>query len=145
MDALRRQLGDKVVIQTTPVSAHRRIWLNNRIKPFSDVRVRRALSLAIDRYAMSRVLYPVKGLKLIAGLMRPGSEWEMSGAEFQRYPGSGEEADKNRPEARRLLTEAGYPNGFRAEKEAQNAFLHLSRSGPRGTPPSPATPPVVRG
>ncbi len=75
VEAIKKQLGDKIAVQTTPVSAHWGIWLNTRVKPLNDVRVRRALSLAIDRYTMSRVLYPLNGLKLLGGLMRPGSVW----------------------------------------------------------------------
>ncbi len=123
VDAMRKQLGDKIVVQTTPVSAHWGIAVNNRSKPFSDVRVRRAVTLAIDRYTMSRVLYPINGLKLIGGLMRPGSEWEMSGAELQKYPGFGEDAEKNRAEAKRLLAEAGYPNGLKIVLKNRNIRL----------------------
>jgi peptide/nickel transport system substrate-binding protein len=123
VEAIKKQLGDKISVQQTPVSAHWGIWLNSTIKPFSDVRVRRALTLAIDRYTMSRVLYPINGLKLIGALMRPGSEWEMSETELQKYPGFGKDAEKNRAEAKRLLAEAGYPNGFKVVLKNRNIRL----------------------
>ena len=123
VEAIKKQLGDKVVVQETPVSAHWGIWPNNNIKPFNDVRVRKALTLAIDRYTMSRVLYPINGLKLIGGLMRPGSEWAISEAELHKLPGFGTDAEKNRAEAKRLLAEAGYPGGFKVVLKNRNIRL----------------------
>jgi len=123
VEAIKKQLGDKVVVQETPVSAHWGIWPNNNIKPFNDIRVRKALTLAIDRSTMSRVLYPVNGLKLIGGLMRPGSEWAIPEAELQKLPGFGTDAEKNRAEAKRLLAEAGYPNGFKVVLKNRNIRL----------------------
>jgi peptide/nickel transport system substrate-binding protein len=123
VEAMKKQLGDKIVVQQTPVSAHWGVWINTTIKPFSDVRVRRALTLGIDRYTASKVLYPINGLKLVGALMRPGSEWEMSETELQKYPGFGKDADRNRAEAKRLLAEAGYPNGFKVVLKNRNIRL----------------------
>jgi peptide/nickel transport system substrate-binding protein len=123
VEAIKKQLGDKIVVQETPVSAHWGVWPNDNLKPFNDVRVRKALTLAIDRYTMSRVLYPIDGLKLIGGLMRPGSEWEMSEADLQKLPGFGTDAEKNRAAAKRLLAEAGYPNGFKVVLKNRNIKL----------------------
>ena len=123
VEAIKKQLGDKVVVQQTPVSALWGIWLNNTQKPFSDVRVRKALSLGLDRATMSKVLYPINGLKLIGGLMRPGTSWAMSEAEIQKFPGFGPDAEKNRAEARRLLAEAGYPNGLKIVLKNRNVRL----------------------
>ena len=72
---------------------------------------------------MSKVLYPINGLKLIGGLMRPGSSWAMSEAELQKFPGFGPDAEKNRAEARRLLAEAGFPNGFKVILKNRNVRL----------------------
>jgi peptide/nickel transport system substrate-binding protein len=123
VEAIKKQLGDKVVVQQTPVSALWGIWINNNVKPFNDVRVRRALSLGLDRYTMGRVLYPVNGLKLIGGVMRPGSGWGMPEAELSKYPGFGRDIDKSRAEARRLLAEAGYPNGLKVVLKNRNVRL----------------------
>jgi peptide/nickel transport system substrate-binding protein len=123
VEAIKKQMGDKVVVQQTPVSALWGIWINNRLKPFNDVKVRKALSLGLDRYAMSKVLYPINGLKLLGGLMRPGSGWGLSEAELQNYPGFGPDIEKNRAEARRLLTEAGYPNGLKFVLKNRNVRL----------------------
>jgi len=123
VEAIKKQLGDKVVVQETPVTAHWGIAVNNTVKPFNDVRVRKALTLAIDRYTASRVLYPLTGLKLVGGVMRPGSEWEMPEADLQKFPGFGKDAEKNRAEARRLLAEAGYPNGFKVVLKNRNIKL----------------------
>ena len=123
VEAIKKQLGDKVVVQETPVTAHWGIAVNNTVKPFNDVRVRKALTLAIDRYTASRVLYPLTGLKLVGGVMRPGSDWEMPEADLQKYPGFGKDAEKNRAEARRLLAEAGYPNGFKVVLKNRNIKL----------------------
>ena len=123
VEAIRKQLGDKVAVQETPVSAHWGIAVNNNLKPFNDLRVRKALTLGIDRYTASRVLFPINGLKYVGGLMRPGSEWAMPECELLKLPGFGRDAEKNRAEAKRLLAEAGYPNGFKVVLKNRNIRL----------------------
>ena len=123
VDAIRKQLGDKVSVQETPMTGQWGIAINNTKKPFDDVRVRRALTLAIDRYTMGKVLAPLTGLKFVGGLMRPGSEWGMPPAELEKLPGFGRDIEKNRAEARKLLAEAGYPNGFKVVLKNRNVKL----------------------
>jgi peptide/nickel transport system substrate-binding protein len=123
VDAIKKQLGDKVAVQETAMTGQWGIAINNSVKPFSDVRVRRALTLGIDRYTASKVLYPLTGLKGVGGLMRPGTEFAISDAELQKLPGFGHDAEKNRAEARRLLTEAGFPNGFKVVLKNRNVKL----------------------
>src|SRR5213594_4372410 len=120
VDAIRKQLGDKIVVQETPGTGLFGIAINNTVKPFTDVRVRKALTLAFDRYTASRVLYPLASLRDVGGLMRPGTEWATSEAELQRLPGFGRDMEKKRAEARRLLAEAGYPNGFKVVLKNRN-------------------------
>jgi peptide/nickel transport system substrate-binding protein len=48
--AIRKQLGDKVVVQETPATGLFGIAINQTMKPFTDVRVRKALTLGFDRY-----------------------------------------------------------------------------------------------
>ncbi|MEK7756314.1 MAG: ABC transporter substrate-binding protein, partial [Planctomycetota bacterium] len=115
--------GDKVVVQETPVTAHWGIAVNNTVKPFNDVRVRKALTLGIDRYTASKVLYPLTGLKFVGGLMRPESDWTIAEAELQKFPGFWRDAEKSRAEARRLLAEAGYPNGLKVVLKNRNIKL----------------------
>jgi len=123
VEAIQKQLGDKVVVQETAVTAAFGVWPNNTVKPFNDVRVRRALTLGIDRYTAGRVLYPLNGLKHVGGSMRPDSEWGMPEAELQKLPGFGRDAEKSRAEARRLLAEAGYPNGLKVVLKGRNIRL----------------------
>ena len=123
VEAIKKQLGDKVAVQETPVTASWGIWLNNRAKPFNDVRVRKALALGLDRYTMSKVLYPINGLKLVGSAMRPGSEWALPQAELEKLPGFWRDSEKSRVEARRLLAEAGYPNGLKLVLKNRNIRL----------------------
>src|SRR5262245_6264183 len=123
VEAIKKQLGDKVSVQETPMTGQWGIAINNTVKPFSDVRVRKALTLGLDRYTMGQVLYPLTGLKLVGGLMRPGSEWGMPQPELEKLPGFGRDIEKNRAEARRLLAEAGFPNGLKVVLKNRNVKL----------------------
>jgi peptide/nickel transport system substrate-binding protein len=120
VEAIRKQLGDKVVVQDTPATGIFGIAVNQTIKPFTDERVRRALTLGLDRYTASRVLYPIASLRDVGGLMRPGTMWAMADPELQTFPGFGKDMEKNRAEAKRLLAEAGYPNGFKTVLKNRN-------------------------
>jgi peptide/nickel transport system substrate-binding protein len=123
VEAIKKQLGDKVAVQETPMTGQWGVAINNTVKPFTDVRVRKALTLGIDRYTMGKVLYPLTGLKNVGGLIRPDSEWGMAPAELQKIPGFWRDADKSRAEAKRLLAEAGYPNGFKVVLKNRNVKL----------------------
>jgi peptide/nickel transport system substrate-binding protein len=119
-ESIKKQLGDKVVLQHTPFVINFGIFPNQTVKPFTDVRVRKALTLAIDRYTGGKVLYPLTGLRDVGGLTRPGTEWAMSSAELEKFPGFGRDPEKNRAEAKKLLAEAGYPNGFKVVLKNRN-------------------------
>jgi peptide/nickel transport system substrate-binding protein len=123
VEGIKRQLGDKIVVQHTPMVGQFGVAIQNTVKPFTDVRVRRALTLGIDRYTAGRVLYPLTGLRNVGGLMRPATEWAMPPAELEKLPGFGRDPDRSRAEARKLLAEAGYPNGFKVVLKNRNVKL----------------------
>jgi peptide/nickel transport system substrate-binding protein len=123
VDAIKKQLGDKVVVQQTPFVIHFDVAINNTVKPFTDLRVRKALSLGLDRYTGARVLHQLTGLRDVGAFTRPGTEWALSPAELEAFPGFGRDAEKNRTEARKLLAEAGYPNGFKVVLKNRNIKL----------------------
>jgi peptide/nickel transport system substrate-binding protein len=123
VEAITKQLGDKVVVQHAPTPGWWAVSFNNRIKPFNDVRVRQALTLAIDRHTMSKVLFPLTGLQGIGALVRPGTEYAMSPAELEKFPGFRRDMDKNRADAKRLLAEAGFPNGLKFVMKNRNVKL----------------------
>ena len=50
IDQLKKELGDKVTIQTSDWNCGNLITPNSKRKPFDDVRVRKALLLAIDQW-----------------------------------------------------------------------------------------------
>src|SRR5216117_1682892 len=75
VDAIKKQLGDKVVVQQTPMTGQWGIAINNTVKPFTDVRVRKALTLGFDRHTAGKVLYGITGLRDVGAFTRPGTEW----------------------------------------------------------------------
>jgi peptide/nickel transport system substrate-binding protein len=123
VEAIKKQLGDKVTVQEGSATGYWGIAIQNTVKPFDDVRVRKALTLGIDRYTGAKVLYGLTGLSAVGGLMRPGSDWAISREQLAKYPGFWHDADKSRAEAKKLLAEAGYPNGLKVVLKNRNVRL----------------------
>lgn len=122
-EAIQKQLGDKVVVARPKAITSWGVALNVDKKPFDDERVRKALALAIDRYDMVKTLGPLTGLETIGGLSHPDSPWALSTEELQALPGYGKDRQANLQEARRLLAEAGYPDGFKTVLTNRNVKL----------------------
>lgn len=113
VEGITNQMADKVVVAHPGQPGHWGIAVNVSKKPFDDERVRKALSLAIDRYDMARTIGPLTSLDTVAGLIPPGTPWALSTEELQALPGFSKDYEANLKEAKRLLAEAGYPQGFK--------------------------------
>jgi hypothetical protein len=105
-------LGKQLTVQESPWITLNIVAINTEKKPFDDSRVRRALSLAVDRWGASREISRVTWPPVVGGILRPGSELAASEAELTRLAGFGKDIEASRREARRLLKEAGVPEGF---------------------------------
>jgi peptide/nickel transport system substrate-binding protein len=86
---------------------------NHLVKPFDDPRVRRALSLALDRWQGSKALSEIAIVKTVGATVFPGHPLAASKAELEQIAGYWPDINKSRAEARRLLKEAGVPEGFK--------------------------------
>lgn len=109
-DRIVATLGSEANVQESPWLLHMDLSFNPARKPLDDVRVRRALSLAIDRWGGAEALGKITVLRHVGGVMLPGGDWAASNEELSKYPGYGRDMEANRAEARRLLKEAGVEN-----------------------------------
>jgi peptide/nickel transport system substrate-binding protein len=84
------------------------LYVRNDLPPFNDVRVRRALSMAIDRQGLIEAVY-LRGAPTPA-IARGATQWSLpidqlgEGARYYQY---------DPKEAKRLLAEAGLAKGFK--------------------------------
>lgn len=82
--------------------------------PFSDIRVRRAFHLALDRQRLLETGLFGKGM-LAAPSAQPDNRWAIPPAQLAQLPGYRQPKTQDLAEAKRLMVEAGYPNGFKLE------------------------------
>lgn len=105
------ELSNRVVIQRVPGFSMRPVFnMDTTRAPWNDVRVREAVSLAIDRQAAIKMITDGEGR--VGGFMPPGGQWALSIEELQKIPGYGPDKEADRERAKQLLAEAGHPNGF---------------------------------
>jgi peptide/nickel transport system substrate-binding protein len=106
-DELKRDLGERLTVQESDWNCGNLITPNAGRKPFDDVRVRRALLLAIDQWHGAPALSKIANVHTVGGIVFPGSPLAATKAELQTLAGFGPDIEKSRAEAKRLLHEAG--------------------------------------
>ena len=107
MEQLKGELGDKIEIQSSDWNCGAGVWFNHQKKPFDDVRVRRALTLAIDRWGSAAGMSQVAVVHTVGSIVFPGSPLAPSKEELEKIAGFWPDIEKSRGEAKRLLKEAG--------------------------------------
>jgi peptide/nickel transport system substrate-binding protein len=113
-DELVKALGDEITVQESDWNVASAVTPNHKRKPFDDPRVRRALSLAIDRWGGAPAVSKIAIAKTVGGIVFPGSPLAAAKPELEQIAGFWPDIDKSRAEAKRLLKEAG-AEGFSFE------------------------------
>jgi peptide/nickel transport system substrate-binding protein len=109
-DDLVAALGKDITVQESDWNCVLLVTPNQTKKPFDDVRVRRALTLAIDRWGGSKDLSKIAIVKPVGGVAFPGHPLAASKSELEQLAGYWPDIKKSRDEAKRLLKEAGVPD-----------------------------------
>jgi peptide/nickel transport system substrate-binding protein len=128
-DDIVRTLGKKVTVQESPWNCGLLVAINHEKRPFHDRRVRRALSLALDRYTAAGALAKTAIVREVAGIQIPGSLFATPPVELAKLAGYGRDIGESRAEARRLLTEAGVGKGFSFELKNRNIPMPYTHIG----------------
>jgi peptide/nickel transport system substrate-binding protein len=106
-DELVGALGNEITVQTSDWNCGSFIEPNHKKKPFDDVRVRRALTLAIDRWHGAPEIAKIANVHTVGGIAFPNAPLAASKEELEQLAGYWPDIEKSRAEARRLLKEAG--------------------------------------
>jgi len=106
-DELVKEAGNTIAVQDSDWNCGNIITFNHKKKPFDDVRVRRALQLAVDQWKGAPALAKIATVRTVGGIVFPGSPLAATKEELQQIAGYWPDIEKSRAEARRLLKEAG--------------------------------------
>ena len=101
----------KLIQESRPQNSRAVVMLVDR-KPFDDIRIRQAMQMALDLPTIAKSYYggtvdpTPMGLSGLPGYYIPFNEWPQEIKDVHTYNPAG---------AKKLLTEAGYPNGFKTK------------------------------
>src|SRR3954447_26426309 len=101
-DRLVGALGSKITVQESPWLNSLLITFNAKKKPFDDAGVRRALSLAVDRWKAAEVLPRSTIMRYVGAYVRPGYAFAAREEDLVKMPGFSRDIEASRAEARRL-------------------------------------------
>jgi peptide/nickel transport system substrate-binding protein len=97
----------KAVCQMQPTYVSINLIVNSKAPPFDNAKVRKAMSLALDRKAFVDILTAGKGF--VSGVMLPPpGRWGMPKEVLETLPGYGTDIEKNQAEARKIMESLGY-------------------------------------
>jgi peptide/nickel transport system substrate-binding protein len=105
----RQQLGARGVVKKMTQMSNVTMEMNSTRKPWGDPRIRQAASMAIDRKEAMQVM--TDGAGEPAGMHLPHGQWALPIEELQKMPGYAVDKNAERARAKKLLAEAGFPNG----------------------------------
>jgi ABC-type transport system substrate-binding protein len=89
------------------------IWLNNKRKPFDDVRVRRAIHLAVDRAKINEIYTSVTVPYYVSRWQYKDSPYATPEEELLKMPGYRPDKTEDIAAAKVLMAEAGHADGFK--------------------------------
>ena len=118
LKSLEGAMSDKLTFQRGVNLGFNSLSMNVKRRPFDDPKVREAVNLAIDRNAAVQIL--AEGEGEVGGYMMPGGAWGLPQAELLKLPGYGKDKAADLERAKKLLAEAGYPNGFDTKIQTRN-------------------------
>jgi peptide/nickel transport system substrate-binding protein len=98
------------------------MYINNTKKPFDDVRVRRALSLALNRQEIVDTVAMGRGSVATTAVPPSDPLWLVPDAGSLPY------YKQDVEKAKALLADAGYPNGFEVEIQTSGLATHVMDS-----------------
>jgi peptide/nickel transport system substrate-binding protein len=98
----------KAICETAAMNNSTNLIVNRDAPPFDNPELRRALALAIDRKSFVDILN--QGDAQLGGTMQPLADgvWGLPQEAYEAVPGYGPDVQKNREEARAIMTKAGY-------------------------------------
>ncbi|MBI2908424.1 MAG: hypothetical protein HYX92_12325 [Chloroflexi bacterium] len=111
---IEETLSDKIAVKWEFNPAWFGVIFNVTRPPWSDVRVRQAASMTFDRKKM--LAAGLEGGGVVGMSAQPPGEWSLLEEEMMKVPGY---AKPDLEGAKKLLAEAGYPDGFKTEALVQ--------------------------
>jgi len=98
----------KAICELKQSNVANNVIINRDAPPFDNADLRRAMALSLDRKAFADIL--AEGQADIGGSMLPAPEgfWGMPKEMLESIPGYGPDVEKNRSEARAIMTKLGY-------------------------------------
>ncbi len=125
---LKESEADTVDVYLIPNTSLLGTLINTTIEPFNDVRVRRALHLAVDRSEFRSIFGG--GIAPVGTPFPPDTWFGRTEEEALELPGfragpDGKKHPDDIAEARRLLAEAGVPEGFEVNVMARTAVEYV--------------------
>ncbi|MBU1207939.1 MAG: ABC transporter substrate-binding protein [Proteobacteria bacterium] len=129
LDKLKKHVPE-AIIKMKPVGVTRGVWFNvagrqGRKGPWQDARVRRAMAMVVDYPGTILAGQGSLELGVNSGVVPPyvptGLQWK----EIEKILGIDKPMEERIKEARKLMKEAGYPDGFKAELILRNVSVYI--------------------